>query len=42
MRQRTLRWLDRAYTEREVGFAFVKVEPLLRNLHGDPRWAENE
>ena len=32
------RWLDRAYTERNSSMVMVKVDPYLRNLHGDPRY----
>jgi tetratricopeptide (TPR) repeat protein len=31
-------WLERAYTQRNPGLSQVKLQPLLRNLHGDPRW----
>jgi hypothetical protein len=31
-------WLERAYTQRNTGLSQVKLQPLLRNLHGDPRW----
>jgi len=31
-------WLDRAYDQREGGLIFTKVDPLLKNLHGDPRF----
>jgi TolB-like protein/Flp pilus assembly protein TadD len=31
-------WLERAYTQRNPGLNQVKLQPLLRNLHGDPRW----
>jgi TolB-like protein/DNA-binding winged helix-turn-helix (wHTH) protein/Tfp pilus assembly protein PilF len=32
-------WLDRAYTQHDGGLITTKVEPLLKNLHGDPRFA---
>ena len=32
-------WLDRAYAKRDDGLVFVKVEPLLKSLHSDPRFA---
>ncbi|HXD31500.1 MAG TPA: winged helix-turn-helix domain-containing protein [Pyrinomonadaceae bacterium] len=32
-------WLDRAYAQRDVGLALTKVSALLKNLHGDPRYA---
>jgi TolB-like protein/predicted Zn-dependent protease len=31
-------WLERAYTQRNAGLSQMKCQPLLRNLHGDPRW----
>ncbi|HEV3239165.1 MAG TPA: adenylate/guanylate cyclase domain-containing protein [Casimicrobiaceae bacterium] len=31
-------WLERAYTQRNAGLCQIKVQPLLRNLHSDPRW----
>jgi tetratricopeptide (TPR) repeat protein len=32
-------WLDRAYAQRDSGLIATKVDPLLQNLHGDPRFA---
>jgi tetratricopeptide (TPR) repeat protein len=32
-------WLDRAYAQRDPGLMFTKIEPLLKNLHNDPRFA---
>jgi len=32
-------WLDAAYENRDTGLPFMLLEPLLRNLHDDPRWA---
>jgi len=34
-----LDWLDRAYAERNSGLIGVKVDPLLKSLRGDPRYA---
>ena len=31
-------WLDRAYATRDTGLPRLKINPLLRGLHGDPRW----
>jgi len=31
-------WLDRAYAFGDTGLSFVKSDPLLRNLRGDPRY----
>ncbi|HVP66826.1 MAG TPA: hypothetical protein VMT17_06145 [Anaeromyxobacteraceae bacterium] len=33
------RWLERAHAQRDPGLGFLKVDPTLRKLHGDPRWA---
>jgi TolB-like protein/DNA-binding winged helix-turn-helix (wHTH) protein len=32
-------WLDRAYTQRDGGVIETKVDPLLKSLHSDPRFA---
>jgi TolB-like protein/DNA-binding winged helix-turn-helix (wHTH) protein len=32
-------WLDRAYAQHDGGLIVTKVDPLLKNLHGDPRFA---
>jgi serine/threonine protein kinase len=34
------RWLDRAYRGHVYGMLGLKTDPLLRNLHGDPRFQE--
>jgi hypothetical protein len=31
-------WLDRAYAQRDSGLIGTKVDPLLKNLHNDPRY----
>ncbi|MGC1416430.1 MAG: winged helix-turn-helix domain-containing protein [Candidatus Acidiferrum sp.] len=33
------KWLDRAYTQRDGGLIATKVDPLLKSLHDDPRYA---
>ena len=33
-------WLNRAYRERDGGLTYVKVDPLLKNLRRDPRYAD--
>jgi tetratricopeptide (TPR) repeat protein len=33
------KWLDQAYAQREGNVAFANLDPLLKNLHGDPRYA---
>jgi TolB-like protein/DNA-binding winged helix-turn-helix (wHTH) protein/Tfp pilus assembly protein PilF len=32
-------WLDRAYAQRDSGLVATRVEPLLKSLHKDPRYA---
>jgi tetratricopeptide (TPR) repeat protein len=32
-------WLDRAYAKHNDGLIFTRVEPLLKSLHSDPRFA---
>ena len=32
-------WLDRAYAQRDSGLIATKVDPLLKSLHNDPRFA---
>jgi TolB-like protein/DNA-binding winged helix-turn-helix (wHTH) protein/Flp pilus assembly protein TadD len=32
-------WLDRAYAQRDNGLIATKVDPLLKGLHNDPRFA---
>jgi adenylate cyclase len=31
-------WLDRAYQQRESSLSNVNRDPLMKSLHGDPRW----
>jgi eukaryotic-like serine/threonine-protein kinase len=31
-------WLDHAFERRDPGLTWVKLEPVFRTLHGDPRW----
>jgi len=33
-------WLERAHAQHDAGFAYVKVDPLLRQLHGDARFVQ--
>jgi TolB-like protein/Tfp pilus assembly protein PilF len=35
---RAFEWLERAFRQRDAGLASMKIDPLLRGLHGDPRW----
>ena len=37
-RDEAFEWLDRAYAARDAGLADLRPDPLLRSLHGDPRW----
>ncbi len=32
-------WLDRAYAQRDPSLMATKLEPLLKSLHNDPRYA---
>ena len=32
-------WLERAYEQRDAGMILLKTDPLLKNLHHDPRYA---
>lgn len=32
-------WLERAFSVRDPGMAWLRYEPLFAVLHGDPRWA---
>jgi len=32
-------WLDRDYAQRDGGLIGTKVDPLLKSLHNDPRYA---
>jgi len=33
-----LEWLEKAFAQRDSGLQWTKVDPLLNNLHGDPRY----
>jgi predicted Zn-dependent protease len=33
------KWLDRAYAQRNVALIGMNVDPLLKSLHNDPRYA---
>ena len=32
-------WLERARIQGDSGLPWIKPDPLLRKVHGDPRWA---
>ena len=36
--ERAFEWIERAYRQRDAGLASIKIDPLLRGLHADPRW----
>ncbi len=38
-RDEAFEWLDRAYSQRDNGLIETKVDPLLKSLHCDPRFA---
>jgi TolB-like protein/Tfp pilus assembly protein PilF len=38
-KDRAFEWLGRAHAEGDIGFALMKMDPLLRGLRGDPRYA---
>jgi adenylate cyclase len=31
-------WLDRAYQEHDYGVSEINRDPLMKSMHGDPRW----
>jgi DNA-binding winged helix-turn-helix (wHTH) protein/TolB-like protein len=37
-RDEAFQWLDRAYAQHDGGLIFIKIDPLLKNLHNDPRY----
>jgi TolB-like protein/Flp pilus assembly protein TadD len=39
-RDRAFAWLERATAQHDPGVTYVKYDPLLKNLRGDPRYAE--
>jgi TolB-like protein/DNA-binding winged helix-turn-helix (wHTH) protein/Tfp pilus assembly protein PilF len=38
-REQAFHWLERAYQERDGGILSIKVDPVFRSLHDDPRYA---
>jgi TolB-like protein/DNA-binding winged helix-turn-helix (wHTH) protein len=38
-RDQAFEWLDRAYAQRDDDLVSTNLEPMLKNLHGDPRFA---
>jgi Flp pilus assembly protein TadD len=37
-RDAAITWLERAYKQRDSSMVFLEIDPLLRNLHGNPRY----
>jgi len=37
-RDQAFEWLERGQALRDAGIAHIRVHPMLRGLHGDPRW----
>jgi serine/threonine-protein kinase len=37
-KERAFEWLERAYEARDEDLFFIKGDPLLKNLEGDPRF----
>jgi len=37
-RDEAFKWLDRAYAQHDGGLIYLKIDPLLKNLHSDPRY----
>ena len=37
---KSFEWLDRAYKQRDGGMTDVKIDPVFKNLHRDPRYVE--
>jgi TolB-like protein/cytochrome c-type biogenesis protein CcmH/NrfG len=36
--QRAVFWLERAHTQQDGGYVFIKVDPMLRTLHDNPHY----
>ncbi len=37
-KDRAFEWLERAHRQRDAGLPALRIDPLLLNLHKDPRW----
>ena len=37
-RDQAIHWLERARVQKDGGIPYVKMDPLLRKLKGDPRY----
>jgi hypothetical protein len=38
--EKSFEWLERAYKQRDSGLADIKVDPLMKSLRQDSRYAE--
>jgi adenylate cyclase len=38
-KQRATFWLERAHVQRDAGYPYIKVDPMLRSLKGDPHYS---
>jgi len=36
--ERSFEWLERAYAQHDGGLTFLRVDPFLTRLHGNPRY----
>jgi hypothetical protein len=37
---KSFEWLERAYKQRDPGLPEINIDPLFKNLHREPRYAE--
>lgn len=37
-RDEAFKWIDCAYSQHDGGLIFLRIDPLLKNLHNDPRY----
>ena len=37
-KDRAFEWLNKAYDGEDPGLVLMKIDPTLKNLHGDPRF----
>ena len=37
-REQALNWLEQGFQERSTWLAYIRIDPLLKPLHGDPRF----
>ena len=36
--ENAFKWLEKTYAQRDPGLSYMKMDPLLKGLQGDPRW----